>query len=94
MSRMILTFAAVYGALNVFVFAMYGIDKLKAIRGSWRIPEGKLLLAAVFGVFGALLGMLIFRHKIRKPRFFIGVPAILVIELLLFIVLAVRLSTP
>ena len=47
-----------------------------------RIPEAHLILAGVFGIFGAILGMLLFRHKIRKPKFYIGLPAIFILELM------------
>ena len=58
------------GAWNLVVLAVYGIDKVKAIRGTWRIREAILLgLAAAMGGVGAALGMVLFRHKIRKPRF-------------------------
>ena len=48
---------AVYLVMNLIVFAMYGIDKYKAVHHKWRIPEATLIGAAVFGVFGALAGM-------------------------------------
>ena len=73
-------FVTVYLLVNLSVFAMYGLDKLKAVKNEWRIPEKDLLGAAVMGAPGALLGMIVFRHKIRKPKFYIGVPLILVIE--------------
>ena len=73
-------FYFVYVLLNVVVFVMYGIDKYKAIHHKWRIPETTLLGAAVIGVFGALSGMYFFRHKTRKPKFFITVLLILVLE--------------
>lgn len=69
-----------YVLSNLVVFVMYGIDKSKAIHHKWRIPEATLLGAAVFGVFGALAGMYFFRHKTKKPKFFITVPLILVLE--------------
>ena len=78
----------VYAAVNVLVFALYGIDKFKAVRGDWRISERTLMLAAVPGVFGALLGMLAFRHKIRKPLFYIGVPLILVVEIVAYVLVS------
>ena len=68
--------------VNIAAFGMYGIDKQKAIRKQWRIPEAHLILAGVFGIFGAILGMLLFRHKIRKPKFYIGLPAIFILELM------------
>lgn len=70
-----------YLAVNLIVFAMYGIDKYKAQCKKWRIPEATLIGAAVFGVLGAWAGMYFFRHKTRKPKFFITVPAIFVLEL-------------
>jgi len=73
--------AAVYSLICLAVFTMYGIDKHKAVHGKWRISERMLLAGAVIGAPGALAGMLLFRHKIRKPRFFILVPLILLIEL-------------
>ena len=71
-------------AVNVAAFALYGIDKYKARRGLWRIPEAVLLFAAaVGGSAGALLGMRVFHHKTKKPRFFIGVPVMLLLHLLI-----------
>ena len=53
--------------VNIAAFGMYGIDKQKAIRKQWRIPEAQLLaVAAIGGSAGALLGMQFFHHKIRK----------------------------
>ncbi|MDD5899813.1 MAG: DUF1294 domain-containing protein [Lachnospiraceae bacterium] len=69
-----------YVLLNVVVFGLYAIDKYKAIHHKWRIPEATLLGAAVLGVFGALFGMYLFRHKTRKPKFYTTVPLILAAE--------------
>ena len=70
-------------AINIVTFIIYGIDKYKAKNNRWRIPEATLILLAVIGgSIGALLGMNVFHHKTRKPKFYIGVPAILIIELL------------
>lgn len=73
---------SIYILINLIVFFLYGIDKWKAIHHKWRIPEAHLILAGVFGIFGAILGMLLFRHKIRKPKFYIGLPAIFILELM------------
>ncbi len=71
-------------AVNLAAFVLYGIDKYKARRGLWRIPESVLLFAAAAGgSAGALLGMHVFRHKTKKPRFFIGVPVMLLLHLML-----------
>ena len=76
---------AVLIAVNVAAFAMYGIDKKRAIADEWRIPEATLLtLAACSGAVGALFGMYTFRHKTRKPKFAYGVPAMLVVQIALF----------
>ena len=74
----------IYIVINALTFLSYGADKLKAFRGKYRISEKSLLIMSVFGIFGALAGMFIFRHKIRKPLFLGGLPAILFIEALLF----------
>ena len=72
-------------AINVVTFFMYGIDKSKAKAGQWRIPEAHLMfLAVIGGSVGALFGMRVFHHKTRKPKFRIGVPAILIIQLIIF----------
>lgn len=70
-------------AVNVLAFSVYGMDKHKAKRNQWRVPESQLLLvAAVGGSVGALCGMYVFHHKTRKMKFRFGVPAILVIQIL------------
>ncbi len=73
-------FVIAYLLVNLTVFAIYGIDKIKAVRNEWRISEKSLIGAAVLGAPGALIAMFVFRHKIRKPKFYIGVPLILIAE--------------
>ncbi len=66
--------------INVFSFFLYGYDKLMAIKGKRRIPEKRLIFFAVIGgAFGSLLAMLIFHHKIRKKKFYITVPAMVLV---------------
>ena len=80
-------------AVNLLAFGAMGIDKYLARVHRERIPEAVLMcLPAIGGGIGALAGMLLFRHKIRKKRFSIGVPVILVMQiaLVLCIILAVR----
>ena len=53
-------------AINLVTFAVYGIDKRRARRGAWRVPEKTLfLLPLLGGSIGALLGMRVFRHKTK-----------------------------
>ena len=66
--------------ISIITLFAYGIDKLKAKRGSWRTPEAVLLLLALIGgVAGALTGMLLFRHKTKHKKFTILVPMMLVV---------------
>ena len=80
--------------MNVLTFIVYGVDKGKARRGRWRVPEATLLgLAALGGSVGAWLAMQLFRHKTQKKKFRYGVPAIFVLQLavvLLFLNMLIR----
>ncbi len=77
-------------AVNVVTFFIYGLDKSKAKAGRWRIPEANLIfLAVIGGSVGALAGMRFFHHKTRKPKFYIGIPAILLIQIILIYFLSV-----
>lgn len=68
--------------INIITFAVFGIDKLKAIKNKWRIPEKVLfLLSIIGGSVGAMLGMYTFRHKTKKPLFKFGIPAILIVQI-------------
>lgn len=70
--------------MSLIAFAAFGIDKLKAKTNAWRIPERTLfILALLGGGIGAFLGMKVFRHKTRHQQFVIGIPAIMVIQLIL-----------
>ncbi len=67
--------------INVITFIVYCVDKYKAKQGKWRIPESTLLLlAALGGSVGALLGMKVWHHKTMHKKFQYGVPAILVVQ--------------
>lgn len=68
--------------VNLIVFVMYGIDKRKAKRKKWRIPESSLIFSSFLGgAFGAFIGMHLFHHKTRHRSFQILIP----ISLLLWI---------
>lgn len=72
------------GCLSVLTFLLFGWDKLMARLGRSRIPEAALLGAALFGGgAGALLGMLLFRHKIRKSPFPVLVPLFFLLQMFL-----------
>ena len=67
--------------MNCIAFLMYGLDKRKAEKDRWRIPEFTLIVLAVLGgSVGALAGMLVFHHKTKKPKFVIGVPLIFLLQ--------------
>ncbi len=68
--------------INLVAFAVFGIDKKRAKKGQWRIPEKTLFLSAILGgSIGALLGMYIFRHKTKHWYFQIGIPAIMILQI-------------
>lgn len=70
--------------VNLAAFVSFGLDKYYAIRDKWRIPERTLLfLAGIGGAAGAGMGMLVFHHKTRKPKFTIGIPLILAVYFLI-----------
>ena len=80
-------------SVNLITFLMYGLDKWKAKKDKWRVPEKVLLLmAAVGGSIGAFLGMRIFHHKTQKWKFKLGVPVIFLLQvaLVVFILLKVK----
>ena len=77
--------------INFIAFLSMYIDKKKAIKGKWRIKESTLLmLALVGGSVGAIIGMYAFHHKTQKPRFFLGIPIIIVLQILMVILLVVK----
>ena len=67
--------------INVISFLLMAIDKHRAVRHKWRIPEKTLFLAALLGGSpGSLLGMYLCRHKTRHMSFVVGMPLILLVE--------------
>lgn len=76
--------------INLAAFLLMGIDKYKAVRHRWRIPERTLFLSALlFGSVGAILGMYTFRHKTRHASFVYGMPVILILQIILVCVLKI-----
>ena len=67
--------------INAVAFIVYGIDKYKAKKAKWRIPETTLLLLVVLGgSIGAWMGMKVWHHKTMHKKFKYGIPAILLIQ--------------
>ena len=78
--------------INFTTWVAYGLDKGRAKSGKWRIPERTLLLLALAGgSLGALAGMIMSRHKTRKPKFYISVPVMFVAHCVIVTMLALKL---
>lgn len=81
----------VYGIITLYLavmnltgFAMMGIDKRKAVKRLWRIPESTLFVIAIIGgSIGSIIGMRVFHHKTRHWYFVLGMPLILILQILL-----------
>jgi len=78
--------ATIITVLNLGTFVIYAVDKIKAVNHAWRIAEHILLKVSMLGPFGAYLGMKVFRHKVKKPRFYVGVPFFAVIQLIIILI--------
>jgi len=69
--------------VNAVAFLLMLVDKRCAQKKLWRIPEATLMMSAVIGgSIGALTGMYTFRHKTKHPKFTLGIPAILAVQIL------------
>ena len=89
---MLIAIAVILLVMNLLAFALMGIDKMKAKRGSWRIPEKTLfLVTTLFGGLGGTLGMRMFRHKTKHWYFKFGFPALLAVQLVLLAWLLTKL---
>lgn len=79
-------------AINIIGFALMGIDKYKAKKRAFRIPEATLFIVAIIGgSIGSIAGMYAFRHKTRHRSFVYGMPFILFVQIAL---IAVLLNAP
>ena len=75
--------------INIITFAVFGIDKKKAIDGKFRISESALfLLSLLGGSLGGFIAMHTFHHKTKKWYFKFGIPLILIAQVLLIIFIA------
>lgn len=78
-------------AINVFAFFLYGIDKWKAKRSKWRIPEMTLLsIAVIGGSVGAWIGMKVWHHKTMHKKFKYGIPLILFAQIVIVLFISFR----
>ncbi len=76
--------------VNAITFVAFGIDKMKAKAGSWRISEKTLLgLSLVGGSLGGFLGMKSFRHKTKHKVFYMGIPAMMVLHIIILLYVTV-----
>lgn len=75
--------------INLAAFLTFGADKRRAKRDKWRVRERTLfLLAIIGGSVGALLGMYVFHHKTKHWYFCVGIPAILVLQIVMPILIS------
>ena len=77
----------IFGLFSLVTFMLFGIDKRKAVKHKWRIPESTLLMFSVPGGVGGLLGMLVFHHKTRKWKFRILVPLFAIADVAILVYL-------
>lgn len=74
--------------INAIAFVLMLVDKLKARNKLWRIPETVLMGTALLGgSIGSLLGMHVWRHKTKKPKFSVGIPVILALQTVLMVLI-------
>ncbi|MCM1220027.1 MAG: DUF1294 domain-containing protein [Lachnospiraceae bacterium] len=80
--------AGYFAVVNLLGFAMMGIDKRRAVKRLWRIPESTLfIIALIGGSLGSILGMRIFHHKTKHWYFVYGMSAILLLQIIAVVAL-------
>lgn len=73
-------------AINIYGFIVVLVDKKRAINKKWRVPEAKLfIIASLLGSIGILSGMYTFHHKTKHYKFTIGIPTILILQIVILI---------
>ena len=86
--EVIITILAYLLIINLVGFFMMGIDKRKAIKGAFRIPEATLFIVAfIGGSIGSIAGMYTFRHKTKHIKFIVGMPLILAAQIVIAILI-------
>ena len=89
MIRLVLLYLLI---INAAGFLLMLVDKFKAKKNRWRIPEATLMaVALVGGSIGSLLGMYTVRHKTKHLKFTVGIPVILALQIVLAVILMARL---
>lgn len=82
---------AYFVIINIIGFFIMWLDKRKAIKGLWRIPEKTLfIITALGGGIGTTIGMYVFRHKTQKIQFVIGFPFITILEIVTIMYFALK----
>lgn len=88
--KILLVYLVIINAVGLLLML---VDKHKAKKQLWRIPEATLMgVAAIGGSIGSLMGMQLFRHKTKHPKFYIGIPVILALQILLAVFLYSKLA--
>ena len=71
--------------VNLFSFFLMGVDKFKAYKQRYRISENSLLFVALIGgSIGSYMGMYFFHHKTKHKRFYIGIPIIIILQIIFY----------
>lgn len=84
--------AAYLAAVNLIGFFSMALDKRRARKGAWRVPEKRLFLWALAGgSLGSMAGLLVFRHKTRHVRFVLGLPLVFLLQAALLYLAALYL---
>ncbi|MCF6464854.1 DUF1294 domain-containing protein [Clostridium sp. Cult2] len=74
--------------INIVSFLAFGLDKSKSKKNDWRISELSLMILALLGgSAGALLGMIVFKHKVSKAKFSLGIPLMYILNKVLELVI-------
>lgn len=74
--------------INIIGFSLMYIDKKRAIKNNWRIKERTLICVSIIGgSIGALVGMKLFRHKTKHPKFSYGIPVIIASQIIIYVLI-------
>lgn len=81
--------------INALGFLLMLVDKFRAKKNLWRVPEATLLgIAAIGGSIGSLMGMYLVRHKTKHLKFTLGIPVILAVQIVLSLLLYSHFVSP